>query len=66
MCILLSLGYKGKDIPGEVHTLDINPRDPKQVCVCVCVCVRVRVRVRVRVCVAYIPSNSDTVGAVGP
>ena len=25
------LGYKGKDIPGEVRTLDISPRNPKQV-----------------------------------
>ncbi|CAI8051354.1 LLGL scribble cell polarity complex component 2 [Geodia barretti] len=24
------LGYKGKDIPGEVRTLDISPRNPKQ------------------------------------
>ena len=25
------LGYKGKDIPGEVRTLDISPSNPKQV-----------------------------------
>ena len=25
------LGYKGKDVPGEVRTLDISPNDPKQV-----------------------------------
>lgn len=26
-----SLGYRGKDVPGEVRTLEINPANPKQV-----------------------------------
>ena len=26
-----SLGYRGKDVPGEVRTLEISPTNPKQV-----------------------------------
>ena len=41
MCLFLfSLGYKGKDIPGEVRGLEISPKDPKQVCMCVHVYMR--------------------------
>ena len=29
---LSSLKYKGKDVPGEVRTLEISPINPKQVC----------------------------------
>ena len=31
-CFIFSLDYKGKDVPGEVRLLEINPADPKQVC----------------------------------
>ena len=41
--IFFSLGYKGKDVPGEVRALKINTAYPKQVhiyvYVCVCVCI---------------------------
>lgn len=29
--LFVSLNYKGKDVPGEVRILEINPVNPKQV-----------------------------------
>ena len=37
--IFFSLGYKGKDVPGEVRALKINTAYPKQVHIYVYVCV---------------------------
>ena len=36
--IFFSLGYKGKDVPGEVRALKINTAYPKQVHIYVYVC----------------------------